>query len=57
VRKPELIDRDVIYEGPLAEAVRRVYAGEMTNGLAVAGLLAVVGARTSGYARLREFDV
>jgi 8-oxo-dGDP phosphatase len=42
---------------PLDEAIRRVYAGEITNGLAVAGLLAVVGARASGYAHLREFDV
>jgi 8-oxo-dGDP phosphatase len=41
---------------PLAESVRRVYAGEITNGLAVAGLLAAAGARTSGYADLRESD-
>jgi ADP-ribose pyrophosphatase len=38
---------------PLSEAVRRVYAGEITNGLAVAGLLAAADARHSGYQDLR----
>lgn len=38
---------------PLAEAVHQVYAGKITNGLAVAGLLAATGAQTSGYTGLR----
>jgi len=69
VRKPELINQDVIYQGrmitvrrdtlrteggrELAEAVHQVYAGKITNGLAVAGLLAAASVRTSGSTGLR----
>lgn len=38
---------------PLPEAVDQMYAGKITNGLAVAGLLAAMGAQTSGYTGLR----
>jgi ADP-ribose pyrophosphatase len=41
----------------LDEAVHQVRAGEITNGLAVAGLLAAVLARAGGFADLREADI
>jgi 8-oxo-dGTP pyrophosphatase MutT (NUDIX family) len=39
---------------PLTEAVHRVFNGEITNGLAVAGLLAAAHAQRPGHERLRE---
>jgi 8-oxo-dGDP phosphatase len=41
---------------PFDEACRQVYAAGITNGLAVAGLLAAAGARADGYGRLRDPD-
>lgn len=41
---------------PLAEAVRRVFAGEITNAIAVAGLLAAGHAQASGWRDLRATD-
>ncbi|NJC73893.1 NUDIX hydrolase [Planosporangium thailandense] len=40
----------------LDDAVRRVWAGQITNGLAVAGLLATALARTEGFTDLRPPD-
>lgn len=56
-RRPDADDGELpLSWTPLVDAVRQVYAGEITNGLAVAGLLAAAGARTSGYAHLRKPD-
>ena len=41
---------------PLDEAVARVEAGEITNGLAVAGLLAAARARDRGFGALRPAE-
>lgn len=41
---------------PLAEAVRRVLAGGMTNAIAVAGVLAAVHGRATGWRGLRPPD-
>lgn len=41
---------------PMAEAVRRVYAGEMTNAAAVAGVLAAAAAADRGWEGLRPAD-
>jgi ADP-ribose pyrophosphatase len=41
---------------PLAEAVRRAQAGELTNAAAVAGVLAAAQAQASGWAGLRPAD-
>jgi ADP-ribose pyrophosphatase len=41
---------------PLDDAVARVEAGDLTNGLAVAGLLAAVRARDRGFAGLRPAE-
>ncbi len=42
---------------PLEEAVRRVLAGELTNGIAVAGVTAAAAARQAGWSSLRPADV
>lgn len=42
---------------PLADAVRLVEAGELTNAAAVAGVLAAAHAQASGWAGLRAADV
>src|SRR5664280_290012 len=41
---------------PLEEAVRRVLAGDIENGMAIMGLLATAWARSTGYAELRPAD-
>lgn len=41
---------------PLDEALRMVFAGQVTNGPAVAGLLAAARARDTGWAPLRPVD-
>ncbi len=41
---------------PLADAVRRAYAGTITNGICVAGLLAALHAEATGWAGLRDAD-
>jgi len=38
---------------PLDEAVRRVFAGDIENGMAIMGILATAHARVTGYAELR----
>ena len=43
----------VVARIPLAQAVAMVFAGEVTNGAAVAGVLATVRARDAGWAPLR----
>jgi 8-oxo-dGDP phosphatase len=42
-----------VHRVPLAEAVRRVYAGEVTNAAAVAGILAAAYGAETGWAGLR----
>jgi 8-oxo-dGDP phosphatase len=42
-----------VHRVPLAEAVRRVYAGEVTNAAAVAGILAAAYGAQTGWAGLR----
>jgi ADP-ribose pyrophosphatase len=54
--RTELTDEETDLEPtwvPLDDAVARVEAGEITNGLAVSGLLAAARARDRGYAGLR----
>jgi ADP-ribose pyrophosphatase len=41
---------------PLDEAVEKVLAGELHNGVAVTGILAAYAARTRGFAALRAAD-
>lgn len=41
---------------PLTEAVARVLAGDLRNGLAVVGILSAYAARQGGFAALREAD-
>jgi 8-oxo-dGTP pyrophosphatase MutT (NUDIX family) len=41
---------------PLATAVERVFAGQITNAAAAAGIVAAAQARTSGFAGLRPAD-
>ncbi|MCU1655978.1 MAG: hydrolase [Pseudonocardiales bacterium] len=41
---------------PIAEAVRRVYAGDLTNAAAVAGILATAHAQATGWTGLRPAD-
>jgi 8-oxo-dGDP phosphatase len=41
---------------PLGDAVARVFAGEITNAAAAAGILAAAQARTGGFADLRPAD-
>ncbi len=41
---------------PLEEAVRKVFAGELHNGVAVLGILAGYAARSEGFDRLRPAD-
>jgi 8-oxo-dGDP phosphatase len=45
-----------VYREPLAEAVRRVLAGGITNATAVAGILAAVHGRATGWRDLRPAD-
>lgn len=45
-----------VYREPLAEAVRRVLTGAITNATAVAGILAVVHGRATGWRDLRPAD-
>ncbi len=45
-----------VHRVPLAEAVRRVYAGELTNAAAVAGVLAASHASATGWLGLRPPD-
>ena len=59
-------ERDFVPEGeetqlvpawlPLDEAVRKVFAGELHNGVAALGILAGYAARSEGYERLRPAD-
>jgi 8-oxo-dGTP pyrophosphatase MutT (NUDIX family) len=59
-------DRDFVPEGeeahlllawlPLVEAVRKVFAGELHNGVAALGILAGYAARSEGFDRLRPAD-
>jgi len=59
-------ERDFVPEGeetelvpawlPLDEAVRKVFAGELHNGVAALGILAGYAARAGGYERLRPAD-
>ncbi|HET8583802.1 MAG TPA: NUDIX hydrolase [Jatrophihabitans sp.] len=51
----EELDLQVTRE-PLAEAVRRVLAGGVTNAIAVAGILAAVHGRATGWRDLRPAD-
>lgn len=51
----EELDLQVTRE-PLAEAVRRVLAGGLTNAIAVAGILAAVHGRATGWRDLRPAD-
>jgi ADP-ribose pyrophosphatase len=44
------------YREPLAEAVRRVLGGGITNSSAVAGILAAVHGRATGWRDLRPAD-
>lgn len=46
----------VVERFPLDEAVAMVFRGEVTNGAAVAGLLAAASARAAGWAPLRSAD-
>ena len=41
---------------PLDEAVRKVFAGELHNGVAALAILAGYAARSEGYRRLRPAD-
>jgi len=41
---------------PLDDAVSLILAGELHNGVAVAGILAAQAARAGGFAHLRETD-
>jgi ADP-ribose pyrophosphatase len=41
---------------PLDEAVRKVFAGELHNGVAALAILAGYAARSEGYQRLRPAD-
>ena len=41
---------------PLDEAVRKVFAGELHNGVAALGIMAGYAARSEGYNRLRPAD-
>jgi ADP-ribose pyrophosphatase len=45
-----------VYREPLAEAVRRVLSGGVTNASAVAGILAAVHGRATGWRDLRPAD-
>ena len=45
-----------VYREPLAEAVRRVLSGGVTNSSAVAGILAAVHGRATGWRDLRPAD-
>ena len=59
-------ERDFVPEGeetqlvpawlPLDEAVRKVFAGELHNGVAALAILAGYAARSEGYKRLRAAD-
>jgi len=59
-------DRDFVPEGeeadllpawlPLEEAVRKVFAGELHNGVAALGVMAGYAARSEGFDRLRPAD-
>jgi ADP-ribose pyrophosphatase len=51
----EELEISVSYE-PLPDAVRRVFAGRITNASAVAGILAVVHGRATGWRDLRPAD-
>jgi 8-oxo-dGDP phosphatase len=46
----------VVSREPLPDAVRRVFAGRITNASAVAGILAVVHGRATGWRDLRPAD-
>ena len=46
-----------VHRVPLDDAVRRVYAGEVTNAAAVAGILATAHGAATGWAGLRAPDV
>ncbi|MGC9665865.1 NUDIX domain-containing protein [Planosporangium sp. 12N6] len=53
--RPDADEGDITTDWvPLDEAVRRVRTGRITNGLAVAGLLAAALARTTGFTDLVE---
>ena len=41
---------------PLEEAVRKVFAGELHNGVAALGIMAGYAARSEGFDRLRPAD-
>lgn len=45
-----------VHRVPVAEAVRRVFAGELTNAAAVAGILAAAHGQAAGWADLRPAD-
>ncbi len=45
-----------VFREPLSEAVRRVLSGGMTNASAVAGILAAVHGRATGWRDLRPAD-
>jgi ADP-ribose pyrophosphatase len=45
-----------VFREPLAETVRRVLAGGITNASAVAGILAAVHGRATGWRDLRPAD-
>jgi 8-oxo-dGDP phosphatase len=45
-----------VFREPLSEAVRRVFAGGLTNAIAVAGILAAVHGRATGWRDLRPAD-
>jgi 8-oxo-dGTP pyrophosphatase MutT (NUDIX family) len=45
-----------VHRVPVAEAVRRVYAGEVTNAAAVAGILAAAHGAATGWSGLRPPD-
>jgi 8-oxo-dGTP pyrophosphatase MutT (NUDIX family) len=45
-----------VYREPLSEAIRRVLAGSVTNASAVAGILAAVHGRATGWRDLRPAD-
>ncbi|MCG5212507.1 NUDIX hydrolase [Streptosporangium sp. KLBMP 9127] len=55
VHRHEEIDMPVVWI-PLAEAVRRAFAGMIHNAQAVAGILAVYAASADGFASLRPAD-
>jgi 8-oxo-dGTP pyrophosphatase MutT (NUDIX family) len=55
VREHEEVDLTVM-RTPLADAVERVFAGEISNATAAAGLLAAAVARARGWTGLRDVD-